>query len=138
MIQFVLIASAVVMMAPSAENWPEFRGPSCDGHCLATGVPLNWSETQNVKWKTAIHGRGWSTPAVWGKLIWMTTATPDGREMFVVCVDRDSGRILLDRRLFMNPNPEPLGNDVNGYASPSPVIEDGRVWIHFGSFGTVC
>src|SRR4029077_11887357 len=64
--------------------------------------------------------------------------TPDGREMFVVCVDRSSGKVLLDKLLYSNPSPEPLGNDVNAYASPTPVVEEGRVFIHFGSFGTAC
>jgi outer membrane protein assembly factor BamB len=124
--------------APSTDNWPEFRGPSSDGHSAATGLPVSWSETKNVKWKTAIHGKGWSTPAVWGKQIWLTTATEDGHEMFVVCVDRETGKVLLDRKLFTNASPEPLGNDVNSYASPSPAIEAGRVYVHFGSYGTAC
>lgn len=58
--------------------------------------------------------------------------------MFAVCVDRESGRILLNRKLFENAKPEPLGNDVNGYGSPSPAVEEGRVYIHFGSYGTAC
>lgn len=125
-------------MARASDNWPEFRGPNSDGHSDSTGVPLTWSETQNIRWKTAIHGRGWSTPVVWGDQVWMTTATEDGKEQFVVCVDRNTGKILLDKKLFDNPNPEPLGNPVNSYASPTPVIEAGRVYVHFGSFGTAC
>jgi outer membrane protein assembly factor BamB len=53
-------------------------------------------------------------------------------------VDRNTGRILLDKKLFENTKPEPLGNDVNSYGSPSPVIEEGRVFVHFGSYGTAC
>jgi outer membrane protein assembly factor BamB len=125
-------------LAAGADNWPEFRGPTGDGQSAAASLPLTWSETQNVRWKTPLHGRGWSTPVVWGRQVWLTTATEDGRQMYVVCVDRDTGKILLDRELFQNPNPEPLGNDVNSYASPSPTIEDGRVYVHFGSYGTAC
>ena len=124
--------------SPPAGDWPEFRGPTSDGHSSAIGLPLTWTDTQNVKWKTPIHGRSWSSPAVWGNQVWLTTATEDGRELFAVCVDRNSGKILLDRKVFHNPKPEPLGNDVNSYASPSPVIEDGRVYLHFGSPGTIC
>ena len=130
------VAAVCLSTPPDADNWPQFRGPSGDGHSAATGVPLHWSETQNVKWKTPIHGRGWSSPVVWSNQVWMTTATEDGRQMFAVCVDRNSGKVLLDRMLFENPKPEPLGNDVNGYSSPTPVIEEGRVYIHFGSYGT--
>src|SRR5438045_2007941 len=127
-----------VGLAAGADNWPEFRGQTGDGQSAATSLPLTWSETQNVRWKTPIHGRGWSSPVVWGKQVWLTTATEDGRQMYVVCVDKDTGKILLDRELFQNPNPEPLGNDVNSYASPSPTIEEGRVYVHFGSYGTAC
>lgn len=125
-------------LAPKVENWPEFRGPNGDGQSQTTGLPLKWSETENVRWKTAIHDSGWSTPVVWGNQVWLTTATKDGEKMYVVCVDKNSGKILHDEMLFENRDPEPLGNDVNGYASPSPVIEEGRVYVHFGSFGTVC
>src|SRR5438128_2077406 len=124
--------------AMAAGEWPEFRGPTSDGHSSAVGLPLKWSETQNVRWKTPVHGRGWSSPAVWGNQIWVTTATEDGRQLFAVCLDRGTGKVLLDRKVFDNPNPEPLGNDVNSYATPSPVIEEGRVYLHFGSPGTIC
>jgi outer membrane protein assembly factor BamB len=120
------------------DNWPQFRGPNGDGHSLANGLPLTWSETSNVKWKTAIHGKGWSSPVVWGNQVWLTTATEDGREMFGICIDRNSGKIVYDQLLFSNPKPEPLGNDVNAYASPTPVIEEGKVYLHFGSYGTAC
>jgi len=128
----------LVGLAPVGEDWPEFRGPTGDGHSPATGLPLTWSETKNVRWKTPIHGRAWSTPVVWGDQVWLTTATEDGRAMFVLCVNRETGRVLLDRRLFTNARPEPLGNDVNSYGSPSPAIEEGRVYVHFGSYGTAC
>lgn len=131
-------AALVIGTGATAENWPEFRGPNGDGKSAATGLPVRWSETQNVKWKTPIHGKGWSTPVVWGRQVWLTTATADGLKMSVLCVDKETGKVLVDRVLFENVNPEPLGNDVNTYASPSPVIEAGRVYIHFGSYGTVC
>jgi outer membrane protein assembly factor BamB len=122
----------------TADVWPSFRGPSSNGHSPANGLPLTWSETENVKWKTPIHGKGWSTPAVWGDQIWMTTATEDGKEMYAICLDRETGKVLLDKKLFTNTVIEPLGNDVNSYASPSPTIEEGRVYLHFGSYGTAC
>jgi outer membrane protein assembly factor BamB len=118
-------------------DWPEFRGPTCDGHA-PPGLPLHWSETQNIKWKTEIPHRGWSTPVVLGNQIWLTTATPDGHDFFAVRVDADSGRVDLTKHLFHCDKPEPLGNPMNGYASPSPVIEPGRVYVHFGSYGTAC
>lgn len=122
------------------QNWPEFRGPTGDGQASAatTDLVTEWSEEKNVVWKTPVPGRAWSTPAIWGNQIWMTNATEDGKKMSAVCVDKESGKVLFDEVLFENENPEVLGNDVNGYGSPSPAIEEGRVFIHFGSYGTAC
>jgi len=120
------------------ENWPRFRGPRADGCSDSTGLPATWSETKNVRWKTPIHDRGWSSPVVWGDQIWLTTATADGKVDYAVCVDKESGKILHDLKLWENENPSPLGNTLNSYASCTPVIEAGRVYVHFGSYGTAC
>ena len=122
----------------TSTNWPDYRGPTQDGQFVGTALPVRWSEKENVKWKTAIHGRAWSSPVVWGNQVWMGTASPDGKELSSVCVDRDTGRILFDRKLFDIAMPATLFNTVNTYASPSPTIEDGRVVLHFGSPGTAC
>ncbi len=125
-------------------DWPEFRGPRHDGHVSAPGdtkligLPLRWSETENVKWKTEIPHRGWSTPAVVAGQIWLTTATMEGNDFFVLCLDSQTGQVLFNEKIFHCDKPEPLGNDMNGYATPSPVIEKGRVYVHFGSYGTAC
>jgi outer membrane protein assembly factor BamB len=125
-------------------DWPEFRGPFGNGHVTAQGddepvnLPLTWSETENVRWKTAIPHRGWSTPVVLGGQVWLTTATEDGHEFFVLCIDAESGDVLHNKKLFHCEEPEPLGNAVNSYATPSPAIEPGRVYVHFGSYGTAC
>lgn len=133
---------ARVMVAQA--TWPQFRGPWGDGLAVPPdgaeplGLPIRWSETENVKWKTAIPHRGWSTPVVMDGQVWLTTATVDGHEFFVICVNADTGTILLNEKLFHADDPEPLGNPLNGYASPSPVVERGRVYVHFGSYGTAC
>lgn len=127
-------------------DWPEFRGPHGDGHATASGnaktagVPVHWSETENIKWKTEIPYRGWSTPVIMDGLVWLTTATEDGHDFFAICVEADSGKVRLNKKLFHSDNPESLGNgaSMNCYATPSPVIEPGRVYVHFGSFGTAC
>lgn len=121
----------------AGDNWPQYRGPNGDGHSDSKGLPLTWGETENVKWKTPVHGKAWSCPVVWGNQVWMTTATEDGRELFVVCVDRDGGKILWDEKIFDVEKPQ-FCHAFNSYASPTPVIEEGRVYITFGSPGTAC
>src|ERR1035438_3124673 len=110
-------------------DWPEFRGPWGDGHASAPGdtkligFPLHWSETNNIKWKTEIPFRGWSTPVVMAGQVWLTTATDDGHDFFAICVDAASGKIRFNEKVFHSDNPEPLGNgaSMNCYATPSPV-----------------
>lgn len=124
-------------LAATEMNWPEFRGPMGNGVSTATNLPTHWSETENVKWQTAIHGKGWSSPVIWGKQVWFTTATEDGRELWVLCVDRDTGKVLRDLKLFDIAKPQ-SAIAFNSYASPTPAIEAGRVYMTFGSPGTAC
>jgi len=134
---FCLVFATTVALA----DWPAFRGPHGDGHAAQSkplGLPREWSETKNVAWKTAIPHRGWSTPVTQGNQIWLTTATLKGNDFFALCVDAGTGKIVFHERLFHCNDPEPLGNRTNCYASPSPVIEPGRVYISFGSYGTAC
>jgi outer membrane protein assembly factor BamB len=136
----------LLLLAPAVgrADWPEFRGPHGDGHYSAQGedkpaeLPLTWGPNENVRWKTPIPHLGWSTPVVLGGQVWLTTATPDGRDFFVIALDATTGRVLINKKLFHSDHPEPLGNKVNCYASPSPAIEPGRVYVHFGSYGTAC
>jgi len=141
----LLSCAALLPLLPcSAEGWPEFRGPYGNGHASAPGdktpigLPLKWSETENVKWKIEVPHRGWSTPVALDNQIWLTTATPDGKDYFAICVDAETGKTLHNEKLFHCEKPEPLSNNVNCYASPSPAIEKGRVYINFGSYGTAC
>ena len=143
----LLVSALLSVGRPDARaDWPEFRGPRCDGHVSApgdtrpVGLPLHWSETSNVVWKTEIPYRGWSTPVVMDDQVWLTTATEDGHDFFAIGVDARTGAIRFNEKVFHSDNPEPLGNgaSMNCYATPSPAIEHGRVYVHFGSFGTAC
>jgi len=121
-----------------AGHWPQFRGPNGDGHAAgANELPVTWSETNNVKWKTPIHDKGWSSPVIWGDQIWLTTATEEGSRLFALCVDKDTGRVVHDLKVFDAVQPE-LWKKYNSYASPTPVIEEGRVYVTFGEAGTAC
>ena len=120
-------------------HWPSFRGPLGNGHAVdAEDAPLRWSETEGVAWKTAIPHIGWSSPMILGNQIWLTTATEKGSDFLVIQVNALTGEIEFDERLFHADDPEPLNNEVNSYASPSPALEPGRVYVHFGTYGTAC
>lgn len=142
MVQMRLVFGALLLMgfmAASAE-WNQFRGSGGDGLVGAgtSRLPLSWSESENVCWKTAIPHQGWSTPVVMDGKIWLSSATEDGHDFFAYCVDAKTGKILFQKKLFHCVDPEPLGNSVNCYAAPSAAIEKERVYFHFGSYGTAC
>jgi len=125
------------LIAATSDHWPQFRGPEGNGHSDARDLPLHWSETQNVVWKTAIHDRGWSSPVIYGNQIWLTTASPDGRKLYALCLDQATGRIIRDLKLFDVAQPQYV-HPFNSYASPTSVIEPGYVYVTFGSAGTAC
>ena len=130
-----LLLALVLSTIPLHAQWPQFRGPEGNGHASSPDLPLTWAEGKNVRWKTAVHGRAWSSPVILDGQIWMTTATPDGRQLFAVAVDRDSGKVLFDLKLFDVATPQ-YAHPFNSYASPSPVVEPGRVYVTFGAPGT--
>ncbi len=132
-IPVLLAAFSIITMA--ADNWPQFRGPDGTGHSDARDLPVNWSETQNIVWKTPIHDRGWSSPVIFGKQVWLTSASKDGKQLFALCLDKDTGKLIRDIKLFDVAQPQ-YAHPFNTYASPTPVIEQGRVYITFGSPGT--
>jgi outer membrane protein assembly factor BamB len=153
-----LLACATV----ASDDWPQFRGPDGQGHSGATGLPLDWSETENVAWKTPVEGCGWSSPVVIGEQVWMTTAVPTlatpaeaerhlaslpvavpnsdvarSITLKAVCLDRDTGRLLRSVTLFEIGEPLQICS-VNSFASPTPVGEPGRLYCDFGTMGTAC
>ena len=130
----VLLAVAAATL-PLRAQWPQFRGPDGLGLSSGGGLPLTWSEGRNVRWKTAIHGRGWSSPVVLGNQVWVSTATEDGRRLSALAVDRGNGRVIHDLELFRVAHPQ-YAHPFNSYASPTPVIEPGRIYVTFGSPGT--
>jgi len=131
----ITVASCVVIEAN--EQWSQFRGHYGNGIIKSTSAPINWSENTNTDWKTPIHDRGWSSPVIWNDQIWMTTATKDGNKMYAICVNKLSGKIEHDIHVFDVKSPQAITNE-NTYASPTPVVEEGRVYVHFGTYGTAC
>lgn len=139
MMRWRYLAACVVMVGTvsAGENWPQFRGPGGQGIAEVGHVPTEWDESRNVAWKIALPGRGWSSPVVWGRQLWATTATDEGRSLQSVCVDIETGTLLHQVEVFRTA--EPIGiNRKNSHASPTPLIEPGRVYVHFGTLGTAC
>lgn len=132
-----LVTLLFAATAFAADNWPDYRGPHRNGHVDAPQLPVEWSESNNITWKTPIHGRGHSTPVIWGNQIWLTTATEDGKKQYAMCVDKSTGEIIHDILLWENEKPQ-FAHKLNSQASPSPSIEDGHVFVHFGTYGTAC
>lgn len=158
------IATVSLLSASSASSkeWTHWRGPNVQGHAEASisGLPDNWSESKNVAWKSLLPGRGWSSPVVWGDQVWMTAAVEteaseeeakkrlekntggqpltllEHVEFLALCVDIHSGELLHKVSLMVEKDPQWV-HKLNSYASPTPVIEDGRLYCHFGTFGTV-
>lgn len=134
---FAGFLAAIGCGAAGIDAWPEFRGPRGNGHARDSQLPLTWSTNQNVVWKTPIHDLGWSSPVIWGAQVWVTSATEDGKQLFAIALDRETGQIIHDIKVFDNERPEPVSS-VNSYASPTPVIEADRIYAHYGTYGTAC
>ncbi|MBN9690282.1 MAG: PQQ-binding-like beta-propeller repeat protein [Verrucomicrobia bacterium] len=118
----------------AANEWPQFRGPAGDGQTTSRKLPLTFTESDNVVWQVDIPGQGWSSPVVSEGMIWMATATDEGKSLRAIAVDRKTGALRHNVELFQVAAPEPI-HALNSHASPTPVIEDGRVYFFFGMYG---
>ena len=134
-----LIALSMVIIPAQAQkkSWTHFRGNNLDGISHSEIAPVKWASDSNLVWKTVIHDKGWSSPVVYNDQIWMTTATPEGEKMYAVCVNYKTGDIIHDILLF-EPDSIYRKHGLNSFATPTPAIEDGQVFVHFGRYGTAC
>ena len=155
------ITVGVAEAAASSSRWTQFRGAGGQGHAKASGLPLEWGPEKNVRWKVAVPGQGWSSPVVDAEHVWVTTAIPtplseEEKErrladvktsepleavaelsLRAVCIDRGSGEILHDIEVLVKSNPQHI-HGLNSFASPTPVLGKGRLFCHFGAYGTAC
>lgn len=126
----------------TAEDWPEFRGPGGQGHSNAKNVPVEWSANKNVAWKSNIPGMGWSSPIIVGSRIFLTTAIPDEEKNYTLhalCINADDGKIIWNVEVFGKQEGKPARmHKKNSHASPSPIFEEGKLYVHFGHDGTAC
>ena len=124
--------------ALAAQDWLQFRGPTGQGHSSVRNLPLAWGDdSDNLTWKSPIEGLGWSSPSVQGNRIWLTTALDEGHSLRAICLDLASGREIHNVEVFQKENPGKV-HKKNSHASPTPLIEGDRVYVHFGAHGTAC
>ena len=134
----------------NAGDWPEFRGPMQNGISERTDLPVTWSETENVRWFAKTKGLGWSSPVTLGDRIYFTSAinseadaSADGelrgrQNLNLVCINAKDGKEIFSKSIFEQPNDAPKIHNKNSHASPTPVIDGGRIFVHFGHQGTAC
>src|SRR5580700_5682110 len=155
------LALSIVLLAADSSNlkqWPQFRGPGSTGVADDPALPDTWSQTQNVAWKTAIPGVGWSSPIIWGDRIFVTTvissadvekpkkglyfggerkAPTDEHRWMVYAVDFASGKIVWEREAHKGVPPGSR-HLKNSYASETPATDGERVYVYFGNVGLFC
>lgn len=153
----VLVVTLIFASPVLGQNWNQFRGLHADGSTKATGLPTKFSE-DSAAWKTAMPGRAWSSPVVWGDQVWLTNApklrNPPGASnrqaaiaqkeplkepirLSAVCLDAKTGKVLRDMTVFEVYRPQ-FTHETNSYASPTPFIDEGHLYVHFGTYGTAC
>ncbi len=145
----LLVVDALLLAWPTAvataEDWPEFRGPTGQGLSSATSLPVRWDPRTNVRWKVPVPGKGWSSPIVHDGRIFLTTAVPSEEDppkrqsLRALCVDAAKGKTLWDVEVFVkHMRPGEKINPKNSFASPTPITDGERVFVHFGPDGTAC
>ncbi|MDG2214893.1 MAG: PQQ-binding-like beta-propeller repeat protein [Verrucomicrobiota bacterium] len=151
---------SLILSFSTQADWKQWRGPTGQGHANAN-LPTQWSETKNVTWRTPVPGKGWSSPVIEGNQIWLTTAfeTPASEaetkerlknntgsvpvhvlskvRLHAVCVDKRTGKLVHNIEVITKEDPQWV-HKLNSYASPTPIIENGKIYCHFGAYGTTC
>ena len=140
-----LSGSWLISDAVGEDSWPEFRGPTGQGVSLTEGLPIHWSSTENVSWKKPVPGIGWSSPVYHQGRIYMTTAVPtkddvDGdHSLRTLCVDASQGDTIWNVEVFFQDgDTSPKIQSKNSHASPTPIVHDEVLYVHFGHQGTAC
>jgi len=163
MLSLIALAT-IVLVAGSAtsdhEHWPQWRGPFFNGVAKGSAPPVEFSDMKNIKWKTAIPGRGFSTPVIWGDRIFLTTAVPTGKitkiplsedigdgggvgrgeehKFVVMCLDKNAGKTLWERVAKVATPHEGYQREYGSFASNSPATDGRYLYASFGSRGIYC
>jgi outer membrane protein assembly factor BamB len=133
------VVALMTVISATAENWPAFRGPAGDGHSTEQKLPTEWSAEKNIAWRAVIPGLAWSSPAVVDGRVYLTTAVAvdaGGQTLRVLCLEAATGKQVWDTEAFAAPITQ--GHKKNSQASPTPIVEGERLYVHFGHLGTAC
>lgn len=141
--RLIVVLSLFSLSTLRGEDWPQFRGPTGEGHSTATNLPTEWSPTKNVVWKQAIPGSGWSSPVIAAGKVYLTTADKiagsDDLSLRALCLDAKAGKLLWNVEIFrQDAATAPPIHGKNSHASPTPIVEQDRLWVHFGHQGSAC
>lgn len=138
-----LSVSLLLAVPAWAADWPQFRGPTGQGHAQTDNLPVQWSREQNVAWRVAVPGQGWSSPVVMDRRVYLTTSVPlqdsDDQSLRAMCLSAESGETLWDEEVFLQQGGEAAKiHSKNSHASPTPLVHENRLYVHFGHEGTAC
>jgi outer membrane protein assembly factor BamB len=142
----IITNSALSQTVDFESNWPNWRGPLANGIAPKSDPPVSWSETTNIRWRTAIPGKGFSTPIVWDKYVFVTTAIPkEGVPELtmmpyifkVIALNRADGKILWEKTVA-DEEVEDRIHQTASHVSSSPVTDGKYLYAYFGSRGLFC
>lgn len=138
---FLLLANGFVR----ADDWPQFRGPTGQGIAPEGHYTVEWSASKNVAWRKPIPGKGWSSPIVSGGFVYLTTAVAaeetNKRDLSLraLCLNAQTGETIWDTEVFRHDGSQaPPIHSKNSHASPTPLTDGKRLYVHFGHQGTAC
>ncbi len=132
-----MLLELIAASSLSLNQWPKFRGPQENGHVAAKNIPEEWSDTKNVAWKVPVPGLGWSSPVLGDGKVYLTTAVKQGEGLSLraMALDAATGKTVWDREV-RKVDKAPSIHTKNSHASPTPILHEGSVFVHFGTLGT--
>ena len=136
-----LLFAAAFVFPSSAQEWSQFRGPEAQGVATSSELPLSWGTEAGIAWRTPLNGEGWSSPSQAGPKILVTLAVPndaDGFELRTQAYNEADGGLLWDTLVFEEKASAPGIHGKNSHASPTPLVDNDRIFVHFGHLGTAC
>ena len=144
---FLILAALTTLIVTdtvTAADISQFRGATGDGHAQAAGLPITWNQTDHVAWQVPIAGKGWSSPIVVANRLYLTTAVaktgggPDDQSLRAICLDIKTGKTVWDQEVFARNHVSTRGllHSKNSHASPTPISDGKKLYVHFGTEGT--